>query len=216
MKKRKTILKGVITGDIIDSSKLSQSAYRALTSCIQNTVAALLHLSDMTIDFYRGDSFQIMVDQPQEVIKVAILLRAAVKGQPEPMSDVRLAVGIGTVNYLDQNVSLSNGEAFVLSGHGLDNIGKKRLVVKTPWEQMNESLEISTLFVDDIITGWTVNQAQAAYIEIKDNSTQKAIASQLHISQQNASKLLAKAKTRLVNRYIDYYASLIAQHAQQS
>jgi len=210
-----TTMKGVITGDIINSSTLGKTGLKALTRTIKETTAALHPQGAVKVDFYRGDSFQVIVEQPEHVIQVAILLRAALKSQSRQPWDARLAVGIGEVSHLDKKVSLSNGEAFVLSGHGLDDIGKKRLVVKTPWEQLNASLDISTLFVDDIITGWTPNQAAVAYIALRDNPQQKEIAKLLQTSQQNVSKLLTKAKASLVRQYMNYYAGLIGQAIAQ-
>jgi len=87
------MIKGVITGDIINSTKLDVSSYQSLTSSINETISELASLSAMSIDFFRGDSFQIIVDSPSAAIKIAILLRATIKSHAHQSWDARLSVG---------------------------------------------------------------------------------------------------------------------------
>lgn len=48
--------------------------------------------------------------------------------------DARISVGIGATEYKGESIVVSDGEAFRLSGRGLDNIEKKRLTITTCWE----------------------------------------------------------------------------------
>ena len=48
--------------------------------------------------------------------------------------DTRLAVGVGEIFFESDNIVTSDGEAFRLSGHSFDHIGKKRAHPTNPVE----------------------------------------------------------------------------------
>lgn len=88
------------------------------------------------MELYRGDSFQLLVEDPALAIYIAILLRAGlIYNTPDTSDgvwDARISVGIGSIDFISENIVTSDGEAFLLSSTQLDNIGKRRLAVKTP------------------------------------------------------------------------------------
>lgn len=92
------------------------------------------------MEMYRGDSFQVVVDNPELALSVAIALRAKLKASTPDKSEVwdaRLSLGIGDVSFASGNILTSDGEAFRLSGRAFDNIGKKRLCISTPWAELD-------------------------------------------------------------------------------
>lgn len=205
--------KGVITGDIVNSSALNVEAKKLLIGSIWQITDELKHLSPLDISVYRGDSFQIIVDKPEKTLQIAILIRAGLKGKTtetsEVLWDARISIGIGTISYIDEHLPASDGEAFILSGHGLDNIGKKRLAISTGDANVDEEFAVSTSFADDIITGWTPAQAQLVWLSLVKNTSQKEIAAEKETSIQNVSKLLTTAKVSLIELYINRFVSVI-------
>ena len=89
----------------------------------------------------------MVVDNPAEALKVAILLRAGLMSKtPENYRkpwDARLSLGVGDISYQADKVVVSDGEAFQISGHEFDEIGKRRLIVKTRWDTINAELKVS-------------------------------------------------------------------------
>lgn len=209
-------IRGVITGDIVTSSAI-RGEYRDILLEMLNGIVEELRdtLSPAKMEFFRGDSFQIVVEHPEEAVKMAVLLRAGIKGRtPEKLKrawDVRLAIGIGEVSYLSDKVVLSDGEAFHFSGRELDDIGKRRLTVKTRWEELNEELEVSTAFADDIISRWTISQAKALYASLLYGLTQKEMAMSMGMSSQNVGKLLRAGKENLMALYINRSKKIIKE-----
>lgn len=67
-----------------------------------------------------GDSFQIVVKQPETVLLFAIRLKATIKCIRG--LDVRMGIGIGTLDYKAARVSESNGEAFVFQVKNLTDL----------------------------------------------------------------------------------------------
>lgn len=211
-------LRGVITGDIVGSSKITGASRDELLSSITEVVNLFKGKGSLIrMEFYRGDSFQVISSQPEEMGYLAILLRSKVKGcsaHRNKLWDVRLSIGIGEISYSTDRVATSDGEAYRLSGRNLDDIGKKRLIVSTIWEEVNDELEVSTAFLDALITDWTKSQSEMIYNYFSNRGKSQAeIAELLGTSSQNVSSLLVKAKYKLVELYTERFETLIAFHA---
>ena len=208
------MIKGVITGDIIESSAIQIEYRDFLLESIRKIVDELNVIEPIKIEFFRGDSFQLVINHPENAILIAILLRAGLKSHtPKECKkpwDARLSLGVGTISYHADSIVLSDGEAFQYSGRKLDEIGKRRLTVKTRWSDVNEELRVSTAFADDVVSSWSVSQSNASYQALLYNISQKEIAHKLQKSAQNISKLLGAAKVNLVQMYIDRYHNLIS------
>ena len=207
-------IKGVITGDIIESSAIQIKYRDFLLKSIREIADELSVIEPLRIEMFRGDSFQAVIDSPENAMKIAVLLRAGLKGHtPKEFKkpwDARLSIGVGTISYHADNTVLSDGEAFQYSGRELDEMGKRRLVVKTRWADVNEELLVSGAFADEVVSSWSVPQSQAAYQALLYNISQKEIANKFQKSAQNISKLLGAAKVNLVQMYIDRYHKLIS------
>jgi hypothetical protein len=143
------------------------------------------------------------------LIRAAIITRSPSKKQ---MWDARLAIGIGEVETLMDKVTESSGEAFVLSGQGLDGISKtgERLSILTNSADMDRQLSLVTRLVDDIISHWSHYSAQVAYLSLLYNESQQALARRLGRSQPTIHTRLATAKMELVRAYIDYTSETLA------
>lgn len=206
-------IKGVITGDIIGSSQIKIEHRGDLLTCLNTMGDELQCVSPFRMEMYRGDSFQLLVEDPSKAIKIAILLRAGLiyhtPNKNDGVWDARISVGIGGIDFMSDNIVTSDGEAFMLSGTQLDNIGKRRLVVKTPWEEVNKELEMSTAFVDDIISGWSSTQAGMMYMSLRQDKSKKDVAEMTGTSVQNVRNVLANAKESLIVKYLEHNSEII-------
>lgn len=206
-------IKGVITGDIVSSTSIKLEWREALLQKVHSIAEELHVISDLRIEFFRGDSFQIIVAQPEATQRIAVLLRAGLMANTPTTSDqpwdARLSVGIGEVSFLSDSVVISDGEAFRLSGRGMDGIKKRKLVVTTRWQNINDELAVSTAFVDDIVSGWTQPQAEVVYLSLLRQTTQKDVAQQVGKSPQTISGLMTLAKESLVADYLERFEKLI-------
>jgi hypothetical protein len=146
----------VLTGDIVNSSKIPDAGVSLMKSLNKFLNQQKKNYPDIKFEIYRGDAFQIVLFQPELAIKLAILIRTfVISSSPTPTQryDVRISIGLGTADKLDNKVTLSNGQAFIFSGHGLDKIKiKERLVFKSGDEQLNSDLFMSTTALSVIIS----------------------------------------------------------------
>ena len=212
-------MKGIITGDIVDSSQISAEYRGELLKCLNTMGDELQCVTPFSMELFRGDSFQLLIDEPSAAIKIAILLRAGLirhtASKENGMWDARISLGIGNVEFLSERIVTSDGEAFHYSGRQLDEMGKQRLAVKTPWQDVNDELALSTAFIDDIINGWSSKQAGMIYLALRQNTPKKDIAKLIGTSVQNVRNVLSSAKESLVRKYIERYRDIITTHQNQ-
>jgi hypothetical protein len=125
-------LYGVISGDIVGSSKLDPISREALFGVMKEGAAALKEWLGRTmplaIDVYSGDSWQILLTNPGKTLAAGLFYRAHLRAS-SPHRDTRVAVGIGPIDFVPgKKVSVGDGEAFRLSGQLLvDGLGKRRM-----------------------------------------------------------------------------------------
>ena len=213
-------MKGVITGDVVGSTKIND--FGKLPKLINDLITEIsLCCTKCKVEISRGDSFQVLVEDPKQALLVTLLIRAGFRKSSIDLGnkdlDVRLSVGIGEVSYMDEKIGQSNGEAFILSGHGFDNLTKaQRLSVQTFSEFINSELKVETAFVDDIVSNWTHLHGEIMYQALLTDSTQCELAKKLGTSQQNICKRLRCAKEKLVRLYLNRFSSLIIDKEKET
>ena len=206
-------MNALITGVIISSTSIPFEERKKLLEIFDKIVNDLQSLCELKCEIFRGDSFQILVEKAELALEVAVLVRAGLKmNTPENSKiiwDARVAIGVGEIEFIDDKVITSDGEAFKYSGRAFDELIKTNLTIKTRWDNINEELKSSTLFADDIISNWTEIQAFVVYKSLLLNKSQKEIADEQNKSAQNISKISVNAKEKLIRQYINRYYSLI-------
>lgn len=206
----------IITGDIVDSTKMVAEERNSMLRMLQSLPVLLLPLAKFDLEIFRGDSFQIRVGRSVDSLKVALAIRSHIRSfkfaEHNRQWDARLAIGIGTLEYENGSLATSDGEAYRASGRGLDSIGKNRLTIETPWEEVNKELRVSTAFADDIITGWTQSQSRVMFQSLTTGLSHAEIGDILGISRQMVDKALRTGKEDLMNLYLDRFAELIKKH----
>lgn len=127
----------IITGDIVDSTKMIAKERNSMLLMLQSIPELLLPLTKIDLEIFRWDSFQIRVWNPVDSLMVALATRAHIRSykfaEHKRQWDARLSIGIGKVEYENGSLATSDGEAYRMSGRGLDAIGKRRLIIETPW-----------------------------------------------------------------------------------
>ena len=132
-------------------------------------------------------------------LKIALLIRAGLQGKTTEASsnkwDARLSIGHGTINYTSDQIITSDGEAYRNSGREFDALGKRRLALRTPWEAVNDEFAVSTAFADDIISGWSITQAQTIYQSLFYDINQRiSIAGNHDLSNPTGSDTAQKSR----------------------
>jgi hypothetical protein len=134
-------------------------------------------------------------------LRVALLMRALLLARDEVRT--RVSIGIGAVEVIDRRrVSLSTGEAFVLSGHALDHItGHFDLTGALPERTAPLAAWFPAMLhlCSGLVRSWTRRQAEIVSLALLlDNPTHESIAGTLRpkVSKQSVTESLAAARWR--------------------
>ncbi len=192
----------VLTGDIVDSSGLQRVKEQPISVLIENT-GRVVKANFQTeihsqIDIFRGDSWQMVVREPAIAIRVGLYFRTLLRFMYG--IDSRVSIGFGGVEFLPlENISTGTGQAFTLSGQGLEVCLKPtRMKLSFPPHTQNlcgQGLKIITQLIDLQAGRWTAGQSQAVAGALLD-LTQAEIAAGWQprpISQQAISQHLDNA-----------------------
>lgn len=215
----------VLTGDLIQSRKLQngdlEAVLKELPRCFEEINKKYLNEGGY-FEFYRGDSFQILLNRPEFALKVAVILRACLrslfvtttssKGKLDVKSDARISIGVGSMRIQKSRVVESQGEAFELSGMELDRMGKEsqKLSVKTPWDEINNEMRVNCLFADNTINNWSAKTAESVCRYLLYDNTQKELAEYFNISQPAVRKrLIIQGNMKAMDAFIQRSHNII-------
>jgi len=182
---------GVITGDIIESRK-SKTPKIWLTNLTESL--SRVSTNDKNWELYRGDSFQIEFENPQDAFLNAVYIKSCIKTIKN--MDVRLAIGIGHKTYHGSNVSESNGEVFQFSGETLEALKKEKLSlkIKTPNTVLDTELNLYFKLALISMDHWTANSAEVVKVSIENPELQqKELGNLIGINQNAVSYRLKRA-----------------------
>ncbi len=203
----------VLTCDIVNSTKLNRATEKVLLSTLNKL------LEPYTYEFYRGDSFQVYL-KPKELIEslqIALLCRtAAIKTpaeDPATPCDLRTSIGIGTISGTVKKLASAKGEAFLLSGRGLDSLSKSQahLVISIENGQPNalrHGFELISAYTDSIFHNITTKQAEVIYQLLRGKSQTETVKT-LKKSKSTISQLANTAKWSEIEWILLMYKNLI-------
>lgn len=213
----KLALISVLTGDIVNSRTIAAEDYDAMLYTLQQTLEQIKSKHNIIYEVFRGDSFQATFKTPTPSMRSAILLKTkllSVSNNEQPW-DIRLALGIGQYTDIRQNSGTSTGEAYILSGNGVELIKNSEIGVYCNNQQFNEYLLLPTQFVNHLLNSITSKQAGAiaAYIQ-SDFSDHADVCKIIGGSRSNASKLLRRSGATLIRDYILLFEKQLKRIAQ--
>ncbi len=199
----------VLTGDIVLSTAIPFHKEPVLMEALSEALSAY------TAEFYRGDSFQAYLEDPRAALRTALLCRAAAIGltveeEGVAYSDVRIGIGIGTVNGRVTTLGTAKGDAFLWSGRMLDQLQatEQRLSIVCKVEMADIGFAVMSDYLDMIFKGMTVKQARVI-MGLLQGQTQLAIAERMNKSKSTVSQLAAAGHWEEIVRLLYQFEQLI-------
>lgn len=201
-------LYAVLTGDIIKSSRLPTDDLEAVRGLLRDGVEGIRKwergLVRGKLEFFRGDSWQLLITDPGRSLRAALYLRAVLIAAK--IADSRIAIGIGTVKSLNpRRISQSTGEAFTLSGQALDLLREASRLAVALSDDVPEGMRLLgmvTRLCGSLVNDWTSRQAEVAALALHpDEPIQEDIASALDppVTRQGVSKALIAANWKVIH-----------------
>lgn len=198
----------VITADIVASTHLSKALLETLLKKLRETLTPYPH------EFYRGDSFQVLVQDPQDAFDVLLKLRIdAMKLLPEetsPPNDIRASIAIGPVQLPVEKIGTATDEAFVLSGRAFEQLKSPQRLLITAVnanKTVDAAFRLLANFTDFIFERMTAKQAEVVY-ELLHQKTQTEAAAALKKAQATVHKHAQAAGWPALEKLIGDYKLL--------
>ncbi|MGV3603774.1 MAG: hypothetical protein ACO1N1_21320 [Dyadobacter fermentans] len=204
----------VITADMVNYTQFS----REETTLWLEQMLAILHQNQtfkwtLAPEIYRGDSFQAVLKNPEEAMRVAILARASMRKQA-PAADLRIAIGIGKTEQLTDRPGTSDGEAFRLSGHLADTMRRQKARIGIALPRPSEPLSATLDLLETVIDSWTVAQSQVIEALLQGKNVTQ-IADMLSISQPAASQRIAASRWWAIESFLATFPQQLSLYTKR-
>lgn len=206
--------RAVITADMVNSTQFPREESTAWLE----ELLAILHQNQafkwlLKPEIYRGDSFQAVLKNSDEVMRMAILARACIR-KHAPNADMRIAIGIGKTEQLTDRPGTSDGEAFRLSGHLADKIRQQKARIGIALPKPSEPLSATLNLLETVIEDWTAAQSQVIEaLILGKNVTQ--IAEMLSISQSAASQRISASKWWAIESFLTNFPKELSLYTKR-
>lgn len=202
----------VLTGDMVKSSNLSASELDHAMEALREGAEALRGWSGVDgapgghFSRFRGDGWQCAAP-PVLALRACLCLRARLRRLGRKF-ETRISVGIGprSRDGSDAVTGALDGAAFTLSGHGLDDMTRSRLLVIAWHEPPAGAALIDAVFAltDEISREWTPRQAEFLLESLSPGEeAQEVLAERSGISQQAVAKHLRAGGDRALRLALD-------------
>jgi hypothetical protein len=168
-------MKAVVTADVVNSTLVKAADFNDLSDKIK-----AIYEKDK-IEFYRGDSFQVLVNDAQKIFLQSILSRLlAMQYSNKQKVDIRMSISLGKLNSNSGKIGSNMDDLFVRSGRAFDKFqnSTRRLYVVSGNESIDFTFEIMAEYMDSLLENITPRQAEVLYYMLKGMS-QVEIARQL-------------------------------------
>lgn len=195
----------VITGDIVQSRQSAVAVWIKALKEILNQYGS----SPKDWEIYRGDSFQIII-RPEQALDLSFIIKSHLKSNE---INVRMAIGIGEIDYRTDKATESNGTAFVNSGTCFDGLKKQTLALQTPWNDFNTTFNIMLDLASLTMDKWTAKTAEVVCFKLQNPTmNQVDIAERLEKKRQgNISESLKRGGYDELNQLLNYYQQSISK-----
>jgi hypothetical protein len=193
----------VLTGDLVGSTRAPPEAINTAIGRIEQIAGKLDDVASFTR--FRGDGWQLYLGKPGLALATALLISATLRASED--LETRMSIGLGGAYFSSftnilavRDLSVANGEAFIASGRGLDQMEKKRRLTLSG-EGVDLLHQRLIAIVDERVARWSIEQAEVAAILLSPGHwhTQATVAEQLGISRQAVAARMKAADYHQIN-----------------
>lgn len=195
----------VITGDIVNSRKLSSNVWMDGLKALLNSFGK----SPSDWEIYRGDEFQLEIKSAEEGLYKALQIKAYFKTLK---LDARMSIGIGDKTYAAKKISESNGTAFLRSGEVFQTLKKQKvnLAVNTGNTELDTDLNLKLRLASTFMDSWLPQSAELVQVAMQNPTlSQEGIGQKLGINQAAVSRRRKRAQYDLLLETESYFRQKI-------
>lgn len=196
--------KAIITGDIVNSRSVTPENWLPGLKSILNAVG-----KEPTVwEVFRGDSFQVETSA-KDALLLALKLKASVKMNRE--IDVRMSIGIGTIDYKAGKITESSGTAFTFSGDNFDKKNVQNLILKSGDENFDATFDVILKLISHIADDWKPATAETILQALSNpRLTQKELSEKMKKSPATVSGALKRGGYPEILQAVQLFQNKIA------
>jgi len=199
----------VLTGDIIQSSALSPDRRQQLPHTLTAAFGEVTRqIPGFRAEQFRGDSFQAVISpEPELALRALMLLQALLHKEA---FGVRIALGLGEVNFDSDSILTSDGTAFQLSGPALDELKKKNqpVAILGHSDSFNKEWKVHALSLSYLLQRWTIPQAEAVLAQLQ-GLTQEETARDLQVKQPAVQQRLQATGWAVMDAILERFVTSV-------
>jgi len=203
-------IQAILTGDIVNSTRLGTSREKKLMKTLQQV------FNNNKFEFYRGDSFQLFLNDATAALQTALLCRTfAISLSDADHFDVRISIAAGKAKTPSKALSASRDEPFILSGRAFDEMIKqeKRLAIITSHSLANIGLEVICDYLNAVFSTLTRKQAEVIF-ELLQGKTQQMVADKFKKSKSTIHQHVSAGRWTEIEVLLKQYENIINQLSQ--
>lgn len=190
----------VLTGDLVKSSAMSADEVAEAMATVRRAVALFAETFPGSVvggaDVFRGDGWQALLENPAMGLRLALFVRANLMAYRS--ADSKVSVGVGTVERIvEHKISESTGNAFEVSGYGLDALKRRqRMACNT--------VGAAVLLLDALVQQWTAKTAFAVAGALLGKTQEEISAdSEEETTRQNIAKAFNRAGWAAIQAFLE-------------
>lgn len=206
------MLAAVLTGDIVGSQSLSDQNYQRCISVLEQTIEICQERFGAVGEVYRGDSFQLYTEKPEDSLLMALVFRLALLSSVDTTEqlDARISIGVASTERLSSKVVNSKGEAFVLSGRAIEQMAQQRLAFSSSSEPLNRLFSVLLQYIDRDLGHLRYKAAKAFLLRLSfPDDTQEQLAIRMGIGRTSYSRFLSRYHYRDLENVLAVYRAEI-------
>ena len=209
----KILKAGIITADIVESTLINFDSKEILFEQFNIGLGLVKNEFNIDYEWYRGDAFQVKTKEIFNSLRIALLIKFWIKSferESKKSYDVRLSLGIGTIELDKKELSLSDGEAFRISGRNLDSLKSNKQTFIVDSNDLNSNaLRIESVLLNAIIDNITPIQSKVLFYKLK-GFKEEEIAKQLKLAQSTVNQHSNSGNWSSISKYLDYFEKVYA------
>ncbi|MEG3768187.1 hypothetical protein [Alteromonas sp. 14N.309.X.WAT.G.H12] len=203
----------VLTGDLVNSTKLSAEDYKYTISAFSDYLSTISGKTPCDFALYRGDGYQIVFTDPQYAVAHLLQIKLFLNSQLNDLQvDCTQSLAYGDGTYVKNKPGISSGDVFIRSGRRLEEAKSGEFTLSMPNEQRQQGVEIMCQQLSYIINRLSKRQRRLLYQYLSlDFPLHQVLADSEGTTRQNISERLRAAGADLLKPFICY----INQHMKK-
>ena len=186
----------VLTGDLVGSTKVARPTLEACMDHLRTaaqTISIWTGMEPLRFTRFRGDGWQVILNQPQFAVRAGLLLIASLTAADDTLT-TRIAIGMGSIDSLGtQDLGDASGPAFIRSGRALDQMKPDHSFVLID-PNLNLLRNVVTSLLGERSGRWSRLQAQAMVLALDPaRPTLQTMATRVGVTLQSVSYRLRSA-----------------------